>query len=235
MTASGDIFSYSFTKTVDADTQITFWIYMNDSAGNWNSTGPHTFTVINIVISPPLPGGGYVPPPSIVQPLPEEEKRIPEKIKFIKNISNLKFGIINITVNLSIIDVAIEIDEKNKAILPGQNVSFFVKIYAINNYQILPVLVRYTIEDSKDNIVYEENETLLITNQLFYKKDIAVPKSLGKGTYKIKVFVNSDKGKSSTSENLKIISWQEIIIPYVIIVLLIITVIVAVILLGRMF
>ena len=91
--------------------------------------------------------------------------------------------IIEVESEESLFDVNVEVLEKYKEVLPGEDVFAQIQVFNLKEGGRIDIDVEYTIRDVQGMITLGERETLAIDTQVEFVRDIRLPRDIAPGAY----------------------------------------------------
>ncbi len=107
--------------------------------------------------------------------------------------------VIEVESNSPLFDVAVEIPERYKQVLPGGELLTNIKLYSLGKTGRVDVKIEYQIKDDKNNIILAEEEMVAVEVQTSFVKEFQLPEKIKPGTYLVYIKANYDHQVGSAS------------------------------------
>ncbi|MHA1287148.1 MAG: hypothetical protein ACTSPB_07045 [Candidatus Thorarchaeota archaeon] len=104
----------------------------------------------------------------------------------------------------ALFDVKIDVPERYKKVLPGEDLYFAVEIYNLGEIGLVDVDIDYIVKDSENNVVVRDSETLAVETKTSFLKKIHIPLSATAGKYILYVKVTYDDSVALASETFEV-------------------------------
>jgi len=134
-------------------------------------------------------------------------------------------------------DIDVEIPQKYKEVLPGEEVLVQLTIYNVKGIGRVDVYVEYGLKDLSGNIITSEHETLAVETQISIVESLDVPFDITPGNYVLYATVKYDDIIGTGTDVFRIVTEKEVEIPTRIVwsILLVIIILIVVYLLSVKF
>lgn len=118
----------------------------------------------------------------------------------------IKSRVLNINIPISItlsskdalFDIKIDLEDKNKEVISGKELISNLQLYNLGEGEKQGIII-YSIKDQKGNIIFSENESIIVNKKLDITKKFKIPEKLESGTYLLSAILTYDNKMASTS------------------------------------
>ncbi len=104
----------------------------------------------------------------------------------------------------ALFDVKVDIPDKYKKVLPGEDVYFIVSIYNLNRIGLVDVNVEYIVKDLENNVILTDGEVKAVETEVSFFKNIHIPLTAVPGKYVLYVKVTYDDSVAIASETFEV-------------------------------